>query len=131
MQQIKHRNIAGKTRNRFADIHTTQLNIGITRCYSLSAFRFSLVYVESKNRCPKTPFTKIKREQTNSATDIQDRRIRATKQLISCDEDWVAAQLAPHITTQPQFPKLRCYANASGSLFIRISSVGGVSPDYL
>ena len=61
----------------------------------------SLIDVDPDNRLLHSPFPEIKREQTDAAADIENRRLCVAEQVIGKRKRWIGTQFAGDVVTQP------------------------------
>ena len=113
MKHVEQGNVAGESRHRSLDILRTEIDVVVVRRDAKSPPDLSPIEIESEDRLPATPFAQVIREQANSAADIQDRLVRAAKQLVGGGINGIAAQLARDITTEPALGKLSGDTGAS------------------
>ena len=73
---------------------------------------------------PARALAQIKRQQSHSAADIQDRRGRGTQEFVSRRINPVAPQLAADVTAEPTFLELDRYARTRIFVFRRVSIQG-------
>ena len=80
MEHIEKSDVAGENRHRFLHVLKAKLDIFV-RCRGdvASLPDFPRIDIEPEDRLPAPAFAQIKREQTNAASDIQDRLLRAAK----------------------------------------------------
>src|SRR5205085_2574340 len=120
MKHIEQSDVAGETWNRLLNILTAKVNVPVAGCDATSLSCFPQVDIKSENRSLKSAFPQIKRQQTNSAADIQDRFVRGMKQFVSGRINGIAAQFASHIPTEPALWKLGDDAGTSRLMFVSI-----------
>ena len=114
MKHVEQNYVAGERRNRSLDILRAKVDVIIARCgNATSLFDFPRIDIESEDRLPATAFAQIKREQTKSTADIQDRLVRLMKQFVGGAMNGIATQFVSHITTEPALRKLGGDAGAS------------------
>jgi hypothetical protein len=104
------------------DILRTEIDVLVVRRDAYSPPNFPRIKIESEDRLPAATFPQVKREQANSAADIQNRFVRAAKQLVSGGINGIAAQFAPDIATEPALGKLGGDAGASRFVFADLAS---------
>ena len=74
MENVEKSDVAGKSRERFLNIVKAKLDLFIiVRGDFRSVTNLSCVDIEAEHRLPAGAFPKIKRQETDAATDIQDR----------------------------------------------------------
>ena len=123
MKHIEKGNVAGENRNRSPDVLMAQIDVPIGgRGDGASLPDFPLIDIETQKRLLATAFAQIKREQAEPATDIQDRLLRAAKELVRGRINGIAPQFAPHITTQPARWKMGGDAGARRPMFADLVS---------
>jgi len=123
MKHVEQSNVAGENWDRFLHILRAKIDVPVARRRDATSLPcFPRIDIESQERLPATAFSQIKREQTKSAADVQNWLVRATKQFVSGGINGVAAQFAPHVTTEPALWKLCGNAGASRLMFADIAS---------
>lgn len=114
MKHVEQGNAAGENWNRSLDILSPKIDVPIARRRDArSLANFPRIKIESEDRLLAATFPKIKRQQTQTAPDIEDRFGRAAKQLVGRGKNGIAPQLAADVTTQPTLGKVRSHAGAS------------------
>ena len=108
MEHIEERDVAAKLRERFLRILLVKTDIAIAISRRISGVPdFSSIDIESGNGLRAAAFPQIKREQTDAATNIENRFIQSVKKFIGLRKNRIAAQFALHIGTQPPSRKPR------------------------
>jgi hypothetical protein len=73
---------------------------------------FPFIDIQSEDWLPAPTLAQIERQQPHAASDIEDRFLRARKQLVSRGINGITPQFASHIATQPPLGKLRGHTRA-------------------
>jgi len=113
MEHIEKSNRAGKSRERPLNIVKAKVDILISLLRDTRSLAdFPGVDIQAQDRLAATALTQIKAKQTHSASDIENRLVRAGKQLVGRGIDGVAAQFTPDIAPQPALGKLGGHTGA-------------------
>ena len=120
MEHIEERDVSAKLRNRFPNILLVKTDVAIAISRRISGVPdFSSIDIESGNGLRTAAFAQIKREQTDAATNIENRFIGPAKKFVGCWKNRIAAQFALHIMTQPASWKSRGDARTRQFVFTR------------
>ena len=108
MEDIEERDVSLKLRDRFLDILLVKTDVPVATSRDIIGVPdFSRIDIESGDRLRAAAFAQIKREQTDSATDIENRLIGTTEKFAGRRKNRIAAQFALRIGTQPPSRKPR------------------------
>ena len=106
MQDIEERDVAGKIRDRFADIVNAKLDVAVMSGRDLGTVaNLPSVDIEADNRLSAPTLPKIKSQQSHATADIEDWLGGRAQQIVSGLINPVAAQLAAHIVAEPSLTK--------------------------
>jgi hypothetical protein len=123
VKHIEKRNRTGKGRERSLNILRAKLDIFVTLLRNAHPLPdFPCINIQSQDGLPAAAFTQIKREQANTASDIEDRIVRAGKKLIGRRINRVVTKFAPDIAPQPALGKL---GGNAGTRTLMFSSIAG------
>ena len=98
MQHIEEDNIPGEFWERLLNILVTEIDVRVVSPRdALALLDLSGVQIETEDRLVATAFAQIKREQTDAASDIEDRLARTAQEFVGRRINWIAAQFASGI----------------------------------
>ena len=122
MEDVEERDVARENREGLLHIVQAELDILILLRGDFAAVaNFACIHIQTEDRLPAGAFSKIKPQQPNAATDIQDRVIRRPEQFIRGRIDLVVPQFAPHIMPEPALPELRGHTRTRTFVVRRVS----------
>src|SRR5688500_13992677 len=125
MEDVEESDVALKNRQRLLHVVQAELDILISFRGDFTAVtNLARIDIQTKHRLPATAFPEIQPEQTNAATDIQNRILRLPQQLIRGRIDLVVPQFPPHVMPQPALPELRRHARTRTFVVGRVSYRG-------
>jgi hypothetical protein len=123
MQHVEENDVAGENRERTLHVVQAKLDrIIFFRGDFAAVTDLSRVHIQAEQRLRTRPFPKIKSEETNPATDIQDWIPGRPQQLVGGRINLVIAQFAAHIMAKPALPKLRSDPRARSLVFGQLNA---------
>jgi len=119
MQHIEKDNVSREFRERLLNILVTEVDVRIVSLRDpLALLDLSCVQVETEERVPAPAFAKIKPEQTNAASNVQDRLAQVAQKFVGRRISRITTQFASDIAAQPELRKLRDHPGASRLVFV-------------
>jgi len=117
MKQVEKHNVAVLP-DRIANVLLDKVQVGITT----SADRFGTpdlapVPIDANDRRLKISLPQIEGEQSDAATDIEERIVRSLQQVKRRPKDRIEPKLAPGIDAQPPFIEVRRHPGAGAFVF--------------
>lgn len=125
MEDVEESDVARENRQWLLHVVEAKLDVLIMFRGDFAAVtNLARINVQSEQRLPAAALAKIKSEQTNAATDIEDRILGRPEQFIRGWINLVVPQFAPHIMPQPALPELRGHARTRTFVVRRVSYRG-------
>src|SRR6478672_3959167 len=107
MQHIEERDVTGKIRDRGLDILKPKLDVAImVGCNPGAVTNLARIDVEAEDRLRAGALAQIKREQSDSASDIENRFGGKSEKLVGRRKNPIAPQFAAHVMAEPLRRKL-------------------------
>ncbi len=123
MQHIKKHNIPGEMREQSLNVLVTKIDVLVVVLRNaLSLSDLARIQIKSEDRLPATALAQIKRQQTDTASDIENRLGRAAQEFVRGGINGIAAQFAAHVAAEPTLGKLRGDPGAGRPVFARVAS---------
>ena len=125
MQDIKESDVAGENRQRPLHIMQAKFDIFVLfRGDFAPVTDLSRIDIQSEHRLPAGALAEIKRQQTDAASDIQDRVPGRAQQFIRGRINLVVAQFAADIMAEPALLELRGHSRTRIYMVRRVSYRG-------